>query len=189
MNLVLIGYRGTGKSTIGALLAGRLKMRYVSTDAEIVKRAGMSTPEIVERYGWKRFRDLESEVTRDLTRLDNLIIDTGGGVIERPENVRELQDHGRVFWLTATVDTIVARIRTGTERPALTPGKTFTDEVAEVLEKRTPVYRSVAHYAVGTDGATPQHVAEEIAELWAQDRDVPAVSSCLRTRPARRQGC
>ena len=168
MNLVLIGYRGTGKSTIGSILARRLKMQYVSTDAEVVRRAGMSIPEIVEKFGWQGFRDMESDVTRDLARRDDLVIDTGGGVVERSENVRELRDHGRLFLLTASVETIVARIQVGTERPALTQGKSFTEEVSEVLEKRTPIYRSVAHHVVDTEGASPRQVAEEIVELWGK---------------------
>jgi len=171
MNLVLIGYRGTGKSTIGKLLAERLGMRYVSMDNEVVEKAGMPVPEIVEKYGWQKFRDLESEVTRDLAGFDNLIIDTGGGVIERAENIDNLQFNACVFWLKATIETIVERIEAGTQRPALIPGKSFTEEVAEVLERRTPIYESAAHYEVDTDNATPQQVAENIIEILASRKD------------------
>jgi shikimate kinase len=85
MNLVLIGYRGTGKSLIGRILENRLRMPCISMDEEINKRAGMSIPEIVEKYGWNRFRDIESEVALGLSARDNVIVDTGGGVIERPD--------------------------------------------------------------------------------------------------------
>ena len=88
MNIVLIGYRGTGKTVVGELLAERLGMTYMGMDAQIVKKAGMPIPEIVEKSGWPGFRDMESEVARELAGLDHLIIDTGGGVIERPENQR-----------------------------------------------------------------------------------------------------
>jgi shikimate kinase len=166
MNLVLIGYRGTGKSLIGRLLAKRLGMTYIGMDGAIVERAGMSIPEIVSQRGWPGFRDLESEVARELAGRDNIIIDTGGGVIERPENVEVLQQNALIFWLTATTATIVARIEGGTERPALTSGKTFTEEVAEVLERRTPLYRSAAHHEVATDGLKPEAIAARIKELW-----------------------
>ena len=166
MNIVLIGYRGTGKSLIGRLLAKRLGMTYIGMDEAIVERAGMSIPEIVSQRGWPGFRDLESEVARELAGRDNIIIDTGGGVIERPENVEVLQQNARIFWLTATTATIVARIADGTERPALTTGKTFTEEVAEVLERRTPLYRSAAHHEVATDGLKPEEIAARIEELW-----------------------
>ena len=77
MNLVLIGYRGTGKSTVGKVLARKLGRTVVSTDAEIVKRAQLSVPEIVKQFGWDHFRDLESAVCRDFAARDQLIIDTG----------------------------------------------------------------------------------------------------------------
>lgn len=166
MNIVLIGYRGTGKSVVGDLLALRLGMTYIAMDAAIVNRAGSSIPEIVETYGWPHFRDLESAEARELAGLDNIIIDTGGGVIERPENIEALQKNACIFWLKARVSTIVARIQDGTERPALTSGKTFTEEVAEVLARRTPKYASAAHYAIDTDDLTPDQIAGMIMEIW-----------------------
>lgn len=165
MNIALIGYRGSGKSVVGELVAARLGMQYVGMDAKIVERASMSIPEIVEKYNWPKFRDIESEVVRELAGLDNIVIDTGGGVIERPENVRVLQTNSLVFWLKASVDTIVSRIQGGSERPALTSGKTFTEEVAEVLERRIPKYRNAAHYEIDTDELTPEQVAGKIIEI------------------------
>jgi shikimate kinase len=165
MNIVLIGYRGTGKTVVGELLAERLGMTYMGMDAQIVKKAGMSIPEIVEKSGWPGFRDLESQVARELAGLDNLIIDTGGGVIERPENIETLQTNSRIFWLKASVDAIVSRIQEDTQRPALIAGKTFTQEVAEVLEQRTPKYKNSAHYEIDTDPLTPDQVAEKIIQL------------------------
>jgi shikimate kinase len=166
MNIVLIGYRGTGKSVVGKLLASRLGMAYIGMDAAIVKKAGMSIPEIVAQHGWPHFRDLESAEARELAGEDGLVIDTGGGVIERPENVEVLQQNALVFWLRASVATIVTRIEGGTERPALTAGKSFTEEVAEVLERRTPLYRSAAHHEIDTDPLTPEQVAGRIIEIW-----------------------
>ena len=170
MILVLIGYRGTGKSTVGEVLSKRLGMRYICMDSEIEKKAGMSTPEIVEKFGWPKFRDIESEVTHGLTLLDNYIIDTGGGVIERPENIKDLQNNAIVFWLKASIDTVISRIKTGTQRPALTSGKTFVEEVAEVLERRTPIYQSAAHYEIDTDDSTPDQVADRIIKIWQQKK-------------------
>jgi len=166
MNIVLIGYRGTGKSVVGAVLAGRLGMRYVGMDAAIVERAGMPIPEIVEKQGWPGFRDLESAEARELAGLDHLIIDTGGGIIERPENIKTLQKNATIFWLKARVETIVARIQGDSQRPALTAGKIFTEEVAEVLERRAPKYKSAAHYEIDTDELTPDQIADKIIEIW-----------------------
>ena len=169
MNIVLIGYRGTGKSVVGELLAARLRMQCIGMDAEIVKRAGMSIPEIVEKHGWQKFRDMESEEARKLAELDNVVIDTGGGVIERPENIEALQQtNSCIFWLKASVDAIVSRIQGDTERPALTTGKTFTEEVTEVLERRIPKYKSAAQYEIDTDESTPEQVADRVIEIWQQ---------------------
>ncbi len=165
MNIVLIGYRGTGKSVIGAILAKRLGIRCISMDDEIANKAGISIPEIVDQFGWPGFRDRESAEARDLASLDNIIIDTGGGIIERPENIEVLQKNACVIWLKASVEIIVARIQGGAGRPALTQAKTFTEEVAEVLERRTPRYRSAANYEIDTDNVTPEQIVDTIIEI------------------------
>jgi shikimate kinase len=81
MNIVLIGYRGTGKSTVARILGQRLKRRVISTDAEIVKEAGQPIPQIVEQFGWDHFRELETRMCRKLQDQTELVIDTGGGLI------------------------------------------------------------------------------------------------------------
>jgi len=166
MILVLVGYRGTGKTVVGDLLAKRLQMPCIRMDEEIVSRAGMPITEIVAEFGWPKFRDMESELAVDLAARDNIIVDTGGGIIERQENVDALKKNARIFWLKASVDTIVSRIQDCTERPALTAGKSFTEEVAEVLERRNPKYQEAAHHEIVTDGQTPEQIADQIIALW-----------------------
>lgn len=165
MNLVLIGYRGTGKSTVAKLLAKKLGMQVVSLDQEIVRHAGCSIPEIVKEHGWPHFRDVEAQITKQFAAKDNLILDAGGGVILRPQNVENLRRNGKLFWLRASVPAIVARIEGGSERPALTAGKSFTEEVEDVLRERTPLYEAAAHHRVETDQRSPEHVATEILSL------------------------
>lgn len=167
MNLVLIGYRGTGKSTVAGLLAKRLGMEVVSLDQEIVRDAGRSIPDIVAAHGWPHFRDLEAAVTRRVSGRDNIIIDAGGGVILREDNVQHLKRGGKLFWLRASVAVIVGRIGGGSERPALTEGKSFTEEIEEVLSTRTPLYEAAADHAVDTDTRRPEQVAADVARLYA----------------------
>ena len=166
MNIILIGYRGTGKSAVAEILSKALNMECLGMDAEIVKRAGISIPKIVEKYGWPGFRDMESELAREISRLDNVIVDTGGGVIERPENIEVLRTNGLVFWLKASVEVIVKRIQDGTERPALTKEKSFTEEVQEVLERRIPKYSAASQYEIDTDHMTTDQVASRIIDIW-----------------------
>ena len=165
MNIVLIGYRGTGKSTVGKILAERLGRELVSTDAEIIRRARLPVPDIVQRFGWDHFRDLESEVCRDLAGKDRLIIDTGGGAILRQQNVDSLKKNGVLIWLTADVPTIAERIGGDTQRPSLTGAKSFTEEVEEVLRERQPKYKSAANHIIETDGRSVAEVVEAILAL------------------------
>jgi shikimate kinase len=172
MNIVLIGYRGTGKSVVGSLVSERLQMKCFSMDGRIVEKAGMSIPDIVANHDWKTFRDMESDITRELAKLDNIIIDTGGGVIERPENIDALKMNAVIIWLKASAGVIVSRIEGGTERPSLTGEKSFTEEVEEVLERRTPKYRNAAHYEIDTERLTPEQVADRIINIWKKDAHI-----------------
>ena len=165
MNVVLVGYRGTGKSAVAQHLAESLGLRVVSLDAELQRHAGQSIPEIVAAVGWPGFRDLEEQIVQQFAAQDGQVIDCGGGVIEREANFARLRSCGPVFWLKATVPTIVARIQGDQQRPSLTGTKSFTDEVAEVLERRTPLYRRIAHYELDTDGRTIEDIAAEIVRL------------------------
>lgn len=162
MNIVLIGYRGVGKSAVGRVLAKRLGRELVSTDVEVVKRAGRSIPEIVEQQGWEHFRDLESAVCRDMAGKDDLIIDTGGGAILRLQNVEALKKNGRFWWLTAEVETIARRIGHDSQRPSLTGTRSFVEEIAEVLAERLPKYRAAADWRIATEGLSVNQVAEHI---------------------------
>jgi shikimate kinase len=164
MNISLIGYRGTGKSTIGKILAERTGLELLSLDAMIVERAGMDVPAIVERFGWDRFRDLESEVLAEAVSGDNRVLDCGGGIILREDNRKKLQAAGPVIWLTASVSVIVARIRDSTQRPSLT-GQSFTAEVGQVLKDREPLYRETADHLINTEVMSPEAAAEEIVKL------------------------
>ena len=165
MNIVLIGYRGTGKSTVGRLLAARLGRTLVSTDAEIVTRAKRTIPEIVAQEGWDYFRDLESDICRELASRDQLVIDTGGGAILRTHNVETLKKSGTLFWLTASVETIATRIGGDNQRPSLTGSKSFVDEVADVLRERTPKYQAAADHVVATDDRSIDQLVETLLTL------------------------
>ncbi|MCX5721786.1 MAG: shikimate kinase [Nitrospirae bacterium] len=165
MNIVLIGYRGTGKSTVGRRLAARLGRDCLSTDAEIVARAKRTIPEIVAQEGWEHFRDLESAVCRDLAGRDQLVIDTGGGAILRPQNVEALKKNGTLFWLTASVETIAKRIGGDNQRPSLTGTKSFVEEIQDVLREREPKYRAAADHVIATDGRTIDQLVEALLAL------------------------
>jgi len=168
VNLVLIGYRGTGKTTVGRLLAAELGMPYVSIDEEIVKRVALGIPEMVGRYSWEYFRDREEEAVATLAGRDGQVLDTGGGVVTRPVNIERLKKNGLVFLLEAELSDIVARIGSDTQRPSLTGTKSFTEEAAEVLAHRTPLYRAAADHAVNTSALSPEEAVRQIAAIYRQ---------------------
>jgi shikimate kinase len=162
VNIVLIGYRGAGKSTVAGLLASALRMPMVSLDQEIVRREGHRIPEIVAAHGWGYFRDLESRVVDDYAGRNGWVIDAGGGVILREENVRNLRRNGILVWLSAPPSVLIQRIRDDGERPALKEGKTFLEEVEEVLKERLPLYRSAAHWSIDVSASTPEEISTRI---------------------------
>jgi len=167
MNIVLIGMRGSGKTTIGKLLAKRLGKQFIEMDELIVQRLGQSIPEIVNRYGWQKFRDVEEEITREVAGLDNVVNATGGGVVTREENIRELKQKGKLVWLKANTDTLLRRIGNDQSRPSLT-GKSQREDMEAVLAERSPIYERVADFIVDTEGKMPEELAEAIAKLYTE---------------------
>ncbi len=164
MNLVLIGYRGTGKSSVAEILAKRFAAKKVSTDELIVQKAGMSIPEIVEKYGWEHFREVESEVVKEVCKEDDLIINAGGGVVLREENIKNLKMNSKVILLTADVDVIAERIKDDKNRPSLTGDKSFVEEIGAVLAERKSLYEKAADFMIDTTNLTIEKVAEKI--IW-----------------------
>ena len=166
MNIVLIGYRGTGKTAVGRELSHKLRRPLYQLDALIEKHEGCSIPKIVKKHGWDYFRNLEAELLAGVAERNACIIDTGGGVVLRKENIDRLKKNGLLFWLTADPQTIISRIQEGTGRPSLTPGKSFLEEVEEVLQQRLPLYRKAQDFTVDTAGRTIAGIADEIVELF-----------------------
>ena len=117
MNLILIGYRGTGKSTVGRRLATTLSIPYVSLDTELVRRTRQSIPELVAATGWEHFRELETELVLEYSQKPRQLIDCGGGVVEKERNYEPLRRSGTVFWLAASPATILSRIEDSKDRP------------------------------------------------------------------------
>ena len=152
-------------------------MDYICLDRKIEEKAGLTIPQIVERYGWEKFRDLEEEVVKEAAERDGVIIDTGGGVILREVNIENLKRNGVLVLLTAKISTIVDRIKDSQERPSLTGHKSFIEEVEEVLQQRDPIYRRVAQEVVETDDLGVEEVAEEIIRRLGLSRDTKGGSS------------
>lgn len=164
MNLVLIGPRGSGKSTLAKRVAARLGWRVVSTDAECERRIGGKIASFVAEKGWDAFRALEREVVASLAGADKTVVDTGGGAILAEANQAVLKSLGPVVYLIAPVETLASRISGDANRPSLT-GKTPTEEMADVLMVRDPIYRALATRIVDTSKTSAAEAAEVVAGL------------------------
>ena len=162
MNIALIGFRATGKTTIAKLLAKRLDKKLLSTDEEIVKRTKLSIKKFVEKYGWDKFRGMESDVIESISDFDECVFDTGGGIIMRNENVINLKKNGLVVLLTADIKTITSRLKRGKDRPALTKKGNFIDEANDVMQEREAKYKKAADYAIDTSRLSPEESCDLI---------------------------
>jgi len=170
--LALVGYRGTGKSTIGRLLADRLRRPFVDADDQIVERSGRTIRAIFEESGEPVFRDWEERVLREIAASrPNAVLATGGGAILREPNRRLLRSFGLVVWLRAEPGELARRLEADSRarhgRPSLTSAGTL-QEIADVLEVRTPLYRAVSDVEVDTQGKAPRKIAEEILGHWSR---------------------
>jgi len=164
-NIVLIGYRGAGKTSTAKELSELTGMNVISTDEEISKKVGMPIGNFIDKYGWSEFRKAENEIIENLKDVDGVIIDCGGGIVENPDNVELLRKNGTVFWLRAHVSVLSNRIKGAKQRPSLTGKKSFIDEIDEVLAKRIPLYHKASDFAVETSNETPLQAAEMIIKL------------------------
>jgi len=167
MNIVLIGYRATGKSTVARLLAQRLGWQWVDLDVEIERQAGKSIAQIFAEDGEPVFRDWESRVVSEFCGRSGWVIAAGGGAPLRAENRKVMRANGRVVWLTASPETIHRRMTTdpttGARRPNLTSQGGIA-EIIELLSKREPIYRETADWVVDTEGKSPDAVVQEILD-------------------------
>ena len=159
MRIVLTGFRGTGKTTVGRILADRLEIPFLDTDQVIEGRAGMKIPAIFREQGESAFRNLERETIASLP-ADEVIVSAGGGAVLDPVNVAHLKRGSHVFLLGADDETIIKRIG-GSDRPSLT-GRPLSEEVGELLQRRRPAYLRAADFCIGTGERSPEEVAEEI---------------------------
>jgi shikimate kinase len=168
MNIVLIGYRGAGKSTVGSRLAIRMGKGFVDTDDLVQERQGASIRDIVESYGWEQFRAAEKRIIEEVSHRDDFIIAPGGGAVLDPENVASLRKKGLILWLKADREILCQRIdrdsRTVGSRPALT-GKGAMEEFGEVMAIRNPFYERAADAEIDTTGMDLEEVVEALLSI------------------------
>lgn len=163
LNIILIGFMGCGKTTIGAKLAHLLGFEFVDTDNLIIQKAGCPIPKIFDQRGEDGFRGVESSVLDDLLGRERMVISTGGGIVTRPENWERMRALGLIIWLTTSDSVLWNRLKRNRDRPMLytkNPRKTFE----ELLAKRRSLYQELADLTVDTRELSPDDTAYGISE-------------------------
>ncbi|MDP6178525.1 MAG: shikimate kinase [Desulfatiglandales bacterium] len=165
MNIVLIGYRCSGKTVVGKILARDLGRDFLDTDEKIEENTGSSIETIISREGWNHFRDVEKRVIEEVSSRDHLVISTGGGVVVDRGNRENLKRNGWLVWLEAEAQVIKDRMerehRSGKIRPSLT-GTDPLDEIKGVLNTRLPLYQEAGDFMVDTSFLSTREAAARI---------------------------
>ncbi len=162
MNIVLIGMRGSGKTTIAKQLAEKLHKSFYDLDMLLAEKEKMTIAEIVHIHGWEYFREKESKITENISHQTNAVISTGGGVILHKKNIDALKKNAIFILLKTSVEAMIKRIGNDTNRPALTNKKSLKEELEEVWKERKPIYETIANHSIETDGKTVKQITEEI---------------------------
>ena len=166
MNIILIGFRSTGKTSVGRALARRLGRAFVDADTYLQEQAGKTIAEVFDEGGEPLFRRLEREAIAQLSQRDGVVLAAGGGAVLDEENVRRLRASGVTVRLTASPGTILARLskdeKTRTERPRLTDEEDMRREVERLLAYREPFYQRASDITIDTEGKSIPEVAEEV---------------------------
>jgi len=165
MNIILIGMRGSGKSTIGKILSKKTNKTFYDLDKLLVQKIGISIPEIIKKYDWEYFRDKESEIVEEISKETNAIIATGGGIVLRQKNIDILKKNGKFIYMKTSIDTMIKRIGDNKNRPSLTNKKFLREELEEVLPQRKNLYESTADVTITTDNKTPKSIADEVITI------------------------
>jgi len=163
MKTILIGFMGTGKTSVGKLLSSKLNTRFIDMDNEIEKREQKTISNIFKDYGEDYFRKLESNLLKELLKEDNIVISTGGGIITKQENIEILKKEERVIFLDASVEKIQKNISKEIDtRPLLKESKNVYETINNLLEKRLDQYNNISDIKISINDKNINEVVSEI---------------------------
>ncbi len=168
-NIVLVGFMGTGKTTVGRLLSEQTGMPLVDMDERIKARAGKTINRIFAEDGEAAFRTLERQIARELSAQSGQVVSTGGGVVLDPDNISDYEKNGLVVCLLASAETILERVENDNSRPLLAGEK--REKILQLLETRRPLYEAFEH-KIDTEGAPPESIASQIVALYETNLEI-----------------
>ena len=160
-NIFLIGYMGTGKSTVAAFISKEYGLDVMEMDEMLVQKEGMSISDIFRNHGEEYFREVETNLLKKICMLTNQVVSCGGGVVLRSQNIEEMKKCGTIVLLSASPETILERVKGDSSRPLLQGNKNLAF-IADMLEQRRPKYEGAADIIVQTDGKRVSDICKEI---------------------------
>ncbi len=166
-NLILIGFMGSGKSTVGKILSKSLEMKFFDTDLEIEKEQGKKVQDIFSERGEDYFRQLEKDMAMKLSKMNNAIISTGGGIILNEINIENLKKDGVVFFLDVNKKNLYKRLQNTKGRPLL-EGDELWNKINNVLSSRMEKYLKSADYTIKVGNEVPYETAEDIKKIYIE---------------------
>ncbi len=172
-NIVLVGYRCAGKTEVGKEVARALCFQFIDTDEWVEKDMDMSISQVVSKYGWLKFRDVERKIVARVSKQADAVISCGGGAVRDDSNVENLKRKGVVVWLGARPEVIFERMKgdskTESQRPSLTE-KDGLSEIEEVLSERVSKYEAASDYKVDTSDITLDEVVSEVLRIIKRNK-------------------
>lgn len=167
MNIILCGFMGSGKSTIGKLLAKKLNRDFIDLDDYIVEKRGMQISEIFAKYGEANFRKSETQAAKNISGLENYVVSLGGGTVVNPKNAEILKLGGKIFMLDITPENVYERLKHDKSRPLLQT-KDKLKAITDMMNTRLPYYNDAADYKINVDNKEKEEVAEEIIKIISE---------------------
>lgn len=177
-NLILTGFRATGKTSVGRIVAERMRWAFLDSDELLRAQLGAPIADIVARRGWPFFREAEAKLLAELKAMRSTVLATGGGAIEHRQAWDELRRCGLVVWLDADIATIRRRMlsdpKSDQQRPSLT-GQNVLDEIEQLLVRRTPLYAAGSDVRVNVEERSPEELAEEIVQALHREHSISTI--------------
>ena len=163
-NIFIVGSMGSGKTSIGKMLAKNNNLSFLDTDHEIIRSCGYSIPDIFEEFGEEHFRGLETEQLRKMNAIENHVISTGGGIILRDDNKKLMKDLGIIIFLDININSQIDRVKNRKNRPLLN-NKSLKDNLLSLKKIRDPIYKKISNYIIDVSGKERDQIINEIQKI------------------------
>jgi shikimate kinase len=163
-NIFIIGSMGSGKTSIGKILAKNNHLSFLDTDHEIIRSCGYSIPDIFEKFGEEHFRNLETEQLRKMDTIENHVISTGGGIVLKDDNKKLMKSLGLIIFLDINISSQMDRVKNRKNRPLLND-KNLKDNLLSLKKIRDPIYKKISNYIIDVSGKERNQVINEIQKI------------------------